>query len=73
MDGNYRDIGTFTADTALACQQKCDATHGCEAVSWWNKQGQYQNNCHLTSDMASSTFEANWTCYSKGLILLFFN
>jgi len=66
MDGNYKDIGTTTADTALACKQKCDATPGCGAVSWYTKKGQYQNNCYLTSDMASSTFEANWMCYSKG-------
>ena len=67
------DIGTTTADSALECKQKCDATPGCKAVSWYTKKGQYQSNCFMTSDMASSTFEENWMCYSKGLILPLFN
>ena len=62
MDGNYRDIGTFTADTALACQQKCDATQGCGAVSW------AFNDCHMTSDMANTIGDGSyWTCFKKGL------
>jgi len=58
--GAENDIGSSSGLTLLACQQKCDATQGCGAVSW------AYNDCHMTSDMANTTGDGSyWTCYKK--------
>ena len=60
--GAENDIGSSSGLTLLACQQKCDATQGCGAVSW------AFNDCHMTSDMANTIGDGSyWTCFRKGL------
>ena len=56
----YDDKGSGSGNSLLSCKQSCDVTQGCGAVSWSG------NLCFMTSEMASTTSEREWTCYSKG-------
>ena len=53
------DIGSANLVSLLDCQQKCDDTAGCGAVSWNGY------SCLLTSSMATTTTETSWKCYSN--------
>ena len=54
-------MGSFTNVASMsACQQKCDETPGCGAVSWKHV------HCHLTSSVAfSETSNPTWKCMAK--------
>ena len=58
-NNRYDDRGSEHDNSVQACQQRCDATKGCGAVSWNG------SDCHMTSDMAYTTSESGWKCYSK--------
>ena len=70
QNNKYDDIGGAAVSSLMACQQKCDTTQGCGAVSWRIENCGSCTNCYMTSDMASTTSEASWKCYSKGGIKL---
>ena len=59
-NGRYNDKGSGSGNSLLACKQSCDATQGCGAV-FWNGL----DHCYMTSQIASTTSENEWTCYSK--------
>ena len=56
----YDDKGSGSGNSLLSCKQSCDVTQGCGAVSWNGL-----DHCYMTSQIASTTSENEWTCYSK--------
>ena len=62
-NGMTSDIGSATLESLSACQEKCDKTKGCGAVTWDEKE------CLMTSSMVTSTghmpAHKHFKCYSK--------
>ena len=58
-NNQFSEFGSPILGSLLACQQKCDDTEGCGAVSWNG------NSCLMTSSMATTTTETSWKCYSN--------
>ena len=63
----YNDIGDVSEQvhSLSECKKKCDETPGCGAFSW-----SAQTACIMTSSMAKTTDETQYTCYVKGSLKL---